>query len=44
MDWDWTTWAIVVGCTAVVLLPLFAVGVILIIIATLRRRDRSRDD
>lgn len=31
-DWDWATWALVVGCSLVVLLPLFAVAVILFIL------------
>jgi hypothetical protein len=44
MNWDPGTWMLVVGCTAVVLLPLFTAGVILVIIAVLRRRDPWKDE
>jgi hypothetical protein len=37
-DWDWATWMLVVGGLLICLLPLGAVGIILVIIFTLRRR------
>jgi hypothetical protein len=39
MDFDWATWAILIGCSLVVLLPILAVVVILAIIFFVRRRD-----